>query len=93
MLPTVQDEQKAITKTLSTREQTRAALLARELLNDIELGSLPSLQLLMKGARLARMARSGRIERWLDFELRGYPPGDPAAAELMRHTRRWKDER
>jgi len=73
-------------------DEAAIGAMARELIADIESGGLPALTLLMRGARLARGAGIGRIERWLDCELRGYDADAADADELMRLSRRWKDE-
>jgi hypothetical protein len=54
--------------------------LAKELLDDIELGRLPTEQLLRKVSRLARLAGSDEIRQWLNFELSGYPTKNDAVS-------------
>jgi hypothetical protein len=56
---------------------------ARELsdaiLGDIELNQLPISQILMKTKRLARLLHDSDAQKWIDYELSGYPPVfDPA---------------
>lgn len=65
--------------------------LARDLLDDIELSRLPPESLLMKASRLARLTGFSQIQRWLDFELRGYDSQDPISLKYMLQTGRWID--
>ena len=51
--------------------------LARELLDDIELSRLAPEQLLLKATRLARLLDAKEVQKWLQFELEGYPGNDP----------------
>src|SRR5437773_2866023 len=46
--------------------------LARELLDDIELNQIPPENLLFKASRLARLMEASDIQRWINFELKGY---------------------
>jgi len=52
--------------------------LARELseviLGDLEMNQLPISQILMKAKRLARTLHDSDAQRWLDYEIMGYPP-------------------
>lgn len=45
----------------------------KELLNDMESQDLPVERYLMKAKRLARLLRDSDAQKWLDFELKGYP--------------------
>jgi len=51
--------------------------MARELsdviLGDLEINQLPISQILMKAKRLARMLHDSDAQRWLDYEIMGYP--------------------
>jgi hypothetical protein len=56
---------------------------ARELsdviLGDLEISQLPISQILMKTKRLARLLHDSDAQKWIDFEITGYPPVfDPA---------------
>ena len=56
---------------------------ARELsdviLGDIEINQVPISQILMKTKRLARLLHDSDAQKWIDYELTGYPPVfDPA---------------
>jgi hypothetical protein len=45
----------------------------RELLNEMESQNLPVEKYLMKAKKLARLLRDSDAQKWLDFELKGYP--------------------
>lgn len=45
----------------------------RELLNEMESQDLPVERYLMKAKKLARLLRDSDAQKWLDFELKGYP--------------------
>ncbi len=66
--------------------------LARELLDDIELSRLAPEQLLLKATRLARLLDAKEVQKWLQFELEGYPGNDPVALRYMSRTDRWTDQ-
>jgi hypothetical protein len=57
--------------------QTSNLRLAKELsnviLNDLEINQLPISQILMKAKRLARMLHDSDAQKWLDYEIMGYP--------------------
>lgn len=61
--------------------------LARELLDDIELGRLTPETLLLKASRLARAMEASEVQEWLAFELKGYPIQN-LSAEAIAHARR-----
>ncbi|RWI96383.1 MAG: hypothetical protein EOR22_06385 [Mesorhizobium sp.] len=63
--------------------------LSGELLDDIELGRLPADKLLLKANRLARLAGSDEIKKWLGYELHGYVTNDPVSVRYMTITGRW----
>jgi hypothetical protein len=63
--------------------------LAQELLDDIELSRLSAEALLLKATRLARLAGSEKIQRWLSYEMGGYNPQDKISLEFMGRTGRW----
>jgi hypothetical protein len=63
--------------------------LSRELLDDIELDRFPADQLVLKASRLARLAGSDEIRRWLSYELGGYNKSDPVSLKYMGVTGRW----
>jgi hypothetical protein len=66
--------------------------LARELLDDIELSRLGAEQLLLKARRLARFVEDAETDRWLEYELSGYPIFDKSAHKYMTLTGRWSDK-
>jgi AbiTii len=77
---------------MSTKSQSQHILeLSRELLDDIELGRLEADKLLLKCSRLARLAGSEKLQRWISFEMMGYSRNDPLALEYMTRTGRWVD--
>ena len=57
--------------------QTSNLRLAKELsyviLSDLEINQLPISQILMKAKRLARMLHDSDAQKWLDYEIMGYP--------------------
>lgn len=57
--------------------QTSNLRLAKELSNvilgDLEINQLPISQILMKTKRLARMLHDSDAQKWLDYEIMGYP--------------------
>jgi AbiTii len=65
--------------------------LARELLDDIELGRTDPERLLLKASRLARWVGSDEIRQWLQYELGGYNSTDPMSVKYMGITGRWLD--
>jgi hypothetical protein len=58
--------------------QNSSMKIAKELsdviLGDLEMNQLPISQILMKVKRLARLLHDSDAQRWLDFEIMGYPP-------------------
>ncbi len=62
--------------------------LAEELLADIELSRLKGQPLLMKAKRLARILEHSGLERFIRWELHGYPADDEVAIDMMRWTGR-----
>ena len=73
----------------TTRESEHVLELSRELLDDIELGRLNADKLLLKCSRLARLAGSEEIRKWLQFEMQGFSSNDPVALLYMSRTGRW----
>lgn len=65
--------------------------LARDLLDDIELGRLTPEKLLLKATRLARLIGDDEVRKWLAFELSGYISDDPISLKYMSVTGRWTD--
>lgn len=65
--------------------------LARELLDDLELGNLDAEHLLLKCSRLARWVGSDEIQQWIKFEMTGYVSSDDVALKYMGLTGRWED--
>jgi hypothetical protein len=58
----------------STR-RGEALVLARDLLDDIELNRITPMDVARKTARLARLLDDAEAMRWLRYEVSGYPPG------------------
>src|SRR5512138_187278 len=53
--------------------------LSDAILTDLEMNQLPISQILMKAKRLARLLHDSDAQKWIDFEIMGYPPVfDPA---------------
>src|SRR5262249_40902833 len=50
-------------------------------------------KLLLKVARLARLAGSEEVGRWLYFEMQGYSANDPTSLFYMTKTGRWVDRK
>jgi hypothetical protein len=65
--------------------------LARDLLDDIELGRLNPAQMLLKASRLARLVDDEETREWLEFELKGYQDLPAAKAQMWRFGR-WTDQ-
>ena len=76
---------------VSRHDETLA--LAAELLADMELSRLRGQALLMKANRLARLLGSAGLERFVWWELHGYPTEGDVAEEMLRQTMRlgWDD--
>ena len=65
--------------------------LAKELLEDIELGRTDAERLLLKASRLARWVGSEEIRYWLKLEMRGYNSTNKISLKFMTITGRWLD--
>lgn len=65
--------------------------LAKELLDDIELGRADAERLILKASRLARWVGSEEIRYWLKLELGGYNNTNPVSLKYMEITGRWLD--
>ena len=65
--------------------------LASDLLDDIELGRLPTEPLLLKVTRLARLTGSEETKQWLRFELNGFSGNSDLCIKYMGFTGRWTD--
>ena len=63
--------------------------LARELLDDIELGRADAERLILKASRLARWVGTDEIRAWLKFEMIGYNSADSVSLKYMGMTGRW----
>ncbi|SAL22587.1 hypothetical protein AWB71_01160 [Caballeronia peredens] len=63
--------------------------LARELLDDIELGRAEGERLILKASRLARWVGSDETRAWLKLEMSGYNSSDPISLKYMTLTGRW----
>lgn len=57
----------------SSDRRAQALAVARQLVDDLETGTVAIAQNLMKAQRLARLLRDSDAQRWLDLESRGYP--------------------
>lgn len=80
---------------MSTSKSEHVLALATELLDDIELSRLPAEQLLLKSSRLARLAGSDEVKKWIGYEMNGYSGDNPICNKYMQLTGRWinRDER
>ena len=67
--------------------------LAKELLDDIELGRTDAERLILKASRLARWVGSEEIRYWLKLELGGYNNTNPISLKYMTITGRWRDQK
>ncbi|WP_429240928.1 hypothetical protein [Erwinia aphidicola] len=47
--------------------------LAKELLDDIELSRSSTETIILKASRLARLCGTDEFQKWLTYEMRGYP--------------------
>jgi hypothetical protein len=65
--------------------------LAKELLDDIELGRTDAERLLLKASRLARWVGSEEIQYWLRLEMGGYNNSNDVSRKYMGITGRWLD--
>lgn len=65
--------------------------LARELLDDLELGRLTPEALILKASRLARIMEATEVQSWLKNELRGYGPLDEIGKKYASMTGRITD--
>lgn len=77
-MPDAQRSQQGELSTMVMDEDQNSNLrVAKELsnviLNDLEINQLPISQILMKAKRLARMLHDSDAQRWLDYEIMGYP--------------------
>ncbi len=52
----------------------QAKELSDAILTDLEINQLPISQILMKAKRLARLMHDSDAQKWLDYEIMGYPP-------------------
>lgn len=66
--------------------------LAKELLDDIELGRVDAEHLILKASRLARWVGSDEVRHWLKLELKGYNSSEPVSLKYMTLTGRWTDK-
>jgi hypothetical protein len=56
-----------------TSNLRQAKELSNVILSDLEINQLPISQILMKAKRLARMLHDSDAQKWLDYEIMGYP--------------------
>lgn len=66
--------------------------LAKELLDDIELGRTDAERLILKSSRLARWVGSDEVRYWLKLELGGYNSTNHVSLKYMGITGRWLDQ-
>ena len=64
-------------------------VLAKELLDDIELSRSSAEALLLKTSRLARWVGSDEIKVWIKYEMQGYNSSDEISLKYMGVTGRW----
>lgn len=77
---------------MSTQSRSEHILeLAKELLDDIELGRTDAERLILKASRLARWVGSEEVRYWLKLELGGYNNTNPISLKYMGITGRWLD--
>ncbi|MEU0914916.1 hypothetical protein [Streptomyces althioticus] len=76
---------------MTPEERAHALELTSELLSDIELDRIPLDKLLLKGARLARLASDEEFSSWIRRELNAYSTKD-FDGKLWRMTQRGRDE-
>jgi AbiTii-like protein len=67
--------------------------LAKELLDDIELGRTDAERLLLKASRLARWVGSEEIQYWLRLEMGGYNNSNDVSRKYIGITGRWLDRK
>jgi hypothetical protein len=72
-------------------ESQHVLKLSKELLDDIELSRLDADKLILKCARLARLAGSDEIQRWIECEMRGYNDSESVSLRYVGLTGRWID--
>lgn len=68
-------------------------VLAKELLDDIELSRLTAEALLLKATRLARLTGSDEEREWLSYEMFAYRNDTKVARKYLALTGRWIDEK
>lgn len=51
--------------------------LCDSLLQDLELGTVPPDQLVLKASRLARLVGNAEAQTWLRYEMMGFPGEEP----------------
>lgn len=66
--------------------------LAKELLDDIELSRASTETIILKASRLARLCGSDEFQKWLTYEMRGYPGSEDLSLRYMGLTGRWTDK-
>jgi hypothetical protein len=75
----------------SQSESEHVLELSRDLVDDIELDRLPADKLLLKCARLARLAGSEEVKAWIRLETEGYNSSEDISLRYMGKTGRWAD--
>ena len=63
--------------------------LAKDLLDDLELGRSSGERLILKASRLARFAGADEIREWLSYELGGFNSKSDVSRKYMGATGRW----
>lgn len=66
--------------------------LAKKLLDDIELSRSSTETIILKASRLARLCDTDEFQKWLSYEMRGYPGNVELSLKYMGLTGRWTDQ-
>jgi hypothetical protein len=72
-IPTREKNVKMVMDDYQTSNLRQAKELSYVILGDLEINQLPISQILMKAKRLARMLHDSDAQKWLDYEIMGYP--------------------
>ncbi|MFA6247621.1 MAG: hypothetical protein WC615_11820 [Mucilaginibacter sp.] len=67
-------------------------LLAKEIIDNIELSQVDAQSVLLKCTRLARYVDDEVVREWLRFEMQGYPSDNDVSLKYMSKTGRWTDK-
>jgi hypothetical protein len=69
----MREEQTMVMDDYQNSNLRMAKELSNVILGDLEINQLPISQILMKAKRLARMLHDSDAQKWLDYEIMGYP--------------------